>query len=93
MLLNYNINRPIGLSRNKKMLSKGKKGDRGQISRFQPESPEEIRLVELGFKVGAQYEIVEEAPFSKDPLVIEIHGVRIAVRRFLLNHIEVKAYE
>ncbi len=71
------------------MLSHAKKGDRGQISKFQPKSPEEVRLVELGFKVGAHYEIVEQAPFSKDPLVIEINGVRIAVRRFLLNHIEV----
>ncbi|MEI8026332.1 MAG: FeoA family protein [Pseudomonadota bacterium] len=71
------------------MLSDAKKGDSGQISKFQPQSPEEVRLVELGFKVGAHYEIVEEAPFSKDPLVVEINGVRIAVRRFLLNHIEV----
>jgi Fe2+ transport system protein FeoA len=71
------------------LLSQGKKGDRGQIIEFKPTSPEEVRLVELGFKVGAHYEIVEEAPLSKDPLVIEINGVRIAVRRFLLNQIGV----
>lgn len=71
------------------MLSQGKKGDRGKIVAFNPKSPEEVRLVELGFKVGAPYEIIEEAPVSKDPLVIEINGVRIAVRRFLLSQIEV----
>jgi len=40
-----------------------------------------VRLVELGFMAGEWVEVVHEAPLSRDPIVVECSGTRIALRR------------
>lgn len=39
------------------------------------------RLVELGFMAGEKIQVIHEAPFSRDPIVVECGGTRIALRR------------
>lgn len=40
-----------------------------------------MRLMELGFMAGEWVEVVHEAPLSRDPIVVECAGTRIALRR------------
>ncbi len=40
-----------------------------------------LRLREMGFVAEAELEILAEAPFGADPLLIRIHGTRVAMRR------------
>ena len=47
------------------------------------------RLVEFGFVAGATLEILAEAPFGGDPILVLIHGTRVAVRRDDANGIPV----
>jgi len=70
-------------------LSQGKKGDHGEIKDLKDGLASERRLFDLGFKRGAKFLIVEEAPFTRDPIVVEINGVRIAIKRSLLVNVEV----
>jgi len=74
------------------LLVHAKKGEKGIITEMIPQKASEIRLAELGFRAGVQYVIVEEAPISRDPIVIELNEVRFAVRRSLLEGIKVKIY-
>lgn len=46
-----------------------------------PGHPISERLVELGFMAGESIEVIHEAPFSRDPIVVECAGTRIALRR------------
>ena len=39
------------------------------------------RLMEMGFIPGAEIEIVHEAPFFKDPMIVRVRGALIALRR------------
>jgi Fe2+ transport system protein FeoA len=70
-------------------LSRGKKGDHGEIKDLRADLASERRLFDLGFKRGAKFRIIEEAPFTRDPIVVEVNGVRIAVKRSILENVEV----
>lgn len=39
------------------------------------------RLLELGIVIGAHLQIVHEAPFFRDPIVVQVSGTRFALRR------------
>jgi ferrous iron transport protein A len=39
------------------------------------------RLIEFGFVANALLEILAEAPFGGDPILVRIHGTRMAIRR------------
>ncbi len=47
------------------------------------------RLMEMGFIEGKQVEILHEAPFTGDPIVVFVSGSLIALRRCEANLIEV----
>lgn len=72
------------------LLKDAKKGDRGVITEITVKKASEMRLAELGFRRGAHFVIVEEAPVSRDPIVIAVNDVRFAVRRSLLEGIKVE---
>jgi ferrous iron transport protein A len=57
-------------------------------------SPEELerRLLEIGFVEGAKIEILHEGLIRRDPIVVKIDGMRVALRRreahAILVHVE-----
>ena len=48
------------------------------------------RLFEVGFLVGEKIEVLQEAPFSHDPISIKIKDATYALRRDDANLIQVK---
>lgn len=69
-----------------------KKGDRAQITEVE-DSPNCIRLLEMGLLEGTQVEIVHEAPFGGDPIAVRVRDTLIALRRNEANQIRVKRHE
>lgn len=47
------------------------------------------RLLQMGFLVGAQVEVLHEAPFGKDPIAVRVRGATLALRRDEANLIKV----
>lgn len=41
----------------------------------------EKRLLEMGFVEGAPIMLLHEAPFTKDPIIVRLRNMRIALRR------------
>jgi len=41
----------------------------------------EKRLLEMGFVEGAPIMVLHEAPFTKDPIIVRLRNMRIALRR------------
>jgi len=41
----------------------------------------ERRLLEMGFVEGAQIEVLHEGPFGRDPMVVRLDDMRVALRR------------
>lgn len=41
----------------------------------------EKRLLEMGFVEGAPIMVLHEAPFTRDPIIIRLRNMRIALRR------------
>jgi ferrous iron transport protein A len=41
----------------------------------------EQRLLEMGFVEGAPIMLLHEAPFTKDPIIVRLRNMRIALRR------------
>ncbi len=58
-----------------------KKGQKAQVIRAPESQGLGERLLEFGFVQGAHLEILAEAPFGGDPILVMIHGTRVAVRR------------
>jgi Fe2+ transport system protein FeoA len=51
------------------------------------------RLYEVGFLVGSQLEILQDAPYSHDPISVRIKEATYALRRAEANLIQVKICE
>lgn len=68
--------------------------EKGQIARilsFQESEDGVIqRLMEIGLIEGARIEVVHEAPFSRDPIVVRARGALIALRRNEANQVSVE---
>jgi Fe2+ transport system protein FeoA len=62
-------------------LNIAKKGERFRIYDVVSGHPLSNRLVELGLCAGEWVSVVHEAPVSKDPIVIDVCGTRLALRR------------
>jgi ferrous iron transport protein A len=69
-------------------LSRARQGDRGVIVRVgdpgdQLEHARELerRLLELGFVEGAQFELLHEGLFGRDPIAMKVDDMRVALRR------------
>ncbi len=69
-------------------LSRARQGDRGVIVRVgdpgdQQEHTRELerRLLELGFVEGAQFELLHEGLFGRDPIAMKVDDMRVALRR------------
>ena len=67
-------------------LSEARPGRKGTImavarhvGRQEPEL--ERRLLEMGFVEGAQIEVLHEGPFGRDPMVVRLDDMRVALRR------------
>ncbi len=76
------------------LLGEVKPGSRAEIVGFNATSSETEaflhRLLEVGFLVGSQLEVLQEAPFAKDPISIRIKEATYALRRAEANLIQVK---
>ena len=48
------------------------------------------RLMEMGFLEGSRIEVVHQAPFGGDPMVIRVRGALVAIRRQEGNLIDVE---
>ena len=71
-------------------------GDRAEIVAFNfIEVHEDYfrRLLEIGFLVGARIELLNEAPYSRDPISIKIKDATYALRREEANCIQVRRLE
>jgi ferrous iron transport protein A len=62
-------------------------GQAGRIVAVTSTSPEALRLQEMGLSVGAEFRIVEVAPFG-DPVQVCLRGYRLCLRKR-----EAKAFE
>ena len=69
-------------------------GERAEITGFEIPTPENEsflhRLYEVGFLIGSELEILQESPFSRDPISIRIKEATYALRRSEANLIQVK---
>ena len=67
-----------------------KRGETVQVSRFKGISEDlRRRLIELGMTCGSRVTVCGEAPLG-DPIVLEVKGCRIALRKKEAEGIEVK---
>jgi ferrous iron transport protein A len=73
--------RLIGLIEVIMTLGELKKGQKAQVLRAPEPQGLGERMLEFGFVQGATLEVLAEAPFGGDPILVKIHGVRVAVRR------------
>jgi ferrous iron transport protein A len=48
------------------------------------------RLDDLGFIPGSQIEVLHEAPWFRDPIVVKVNGMRLAIRRSEASRIRVR---
>lgn len=69
-------------------LKKGDRGvvaglaiERGQGVAFIAEDELERRLLEMGFVEGAQFQILHEGLFGRDPIAVKLDDMRIGLRR------------
>ncbi|MFZ9596110.1 MAG: FeoA family protein [Bdellovibrionia bacterium] len=65
-------------------LGEMKKGTQAFIRRVGgPSTPHERvnRLLEMGFVEGSWVEVLHEAPFGGDPIVVRVRGALVALRR------------
>jgi len=58
-----------------------KKGQKAKVLRAPESQGLGERLQEFGFVPDATLEVLAEAPFGGDPILVMIHGTRVAVRR------------
>ncbi|MDR3606136.1 MAG: FeoA domain-containing protein [Oligoflexia bacterium] len=63
---------------------------RGQSGMIVSVKTLETRLLEIGFLEGSHVEIVHEAPWGKDPIVVRVRGALIALRRQEADLVEVE---
>ena len=74
-----------------------KPGERAEIIGFMTPSAESEnflhRLFEVGFLLGSNLEVLQEAPYSRDPISIRIKEATYALRRNEANLIQVKRCE
>ena len=64
-----------------KTLKSARKGDVCRVVDVVSGHPLSERLLELGVQSGELVRIVHEAPFSGDPIVVDVCGTRLALRR------------
>lgn len=64
-----------------KTLKLAKKGDVCRVVDVVSGHPLSDRLLELGVQSGELLAVVHEAPFSGDPIVVDVCGTRLALRR------------
>jgi Fe2+ transport system protein FeoA len=57
-----------------------KKGVRARIAAVTRQEADTLRLMEMGFTVGAVFRVVKVAPLG-DPVEIEVRGYRVCLRR------------
>ncbi len=69
-------------------------GEKAEIVGFQQPDAESAaflhRLFEVGFLEGSHVEVLQEAPFSKDPISVRIKDATYALRRAEASLIQVR---
>lgn len=48
------------------------------------------RMIELGFVAGETVLVLHEAPLSRDPIVVECSGIKLALRRDEADLVEIR---
>ena len=83
----FDTSQPVGRETVSR-LGAGRRGFAGVIAGLQAEahgglSPAEMerRLLEMGFVEGARVEILHEGPIGRDPIVVRLDDMRVALRR------------
>ncbi len=66
-----------------------KAGQSGIVVSIDSDSPSTIRLQEMGLSVGAEFRIVEVAPFG-DPIQVCLRGYRLCLRKREAKEFEVE---
>ncbi len=67
-------------------------GQRAVIARILEQAAGEglsLRLMQMGFLEGSEVEVMQEAPFFRDPFAVRVRGALIALRRNEADYIEV----
>lgn len=64
-----------------RLLSELRENEAAVVLAVREGHPLSERLVELGFIAGERVSVLHEAPLSRDPIVIECGGMRLALRR------------
>jgi ferrous iron transport protein A len=69
-----------------------KPGMTGRVVAVRSSSPEAIRLQEMGLSIGAEFTVLELAPFG-DPVQISLRGYRLCLRRREARAVDVEVLE
>lgn len=56
------------------------KGNTARLVRVENQSPEAVRLQEMGLTAGTVFRVVKVAPFG-DPIEIDLRGYRLCLRK------------
>ena len=73
-----------------KKLGELRPGDRGLIYKVAaPEDATTKKFMDIGILEGSTFELVHEAPFGGDPIVVRVRGALIAIRRLDAGYVEV----
>jgi ferrous iron transport protein A len=57
------------------------RGERGLMVALGGEGRASQRLLEMGFDVGVEVEVLHEGPFGRDPICVQVGGMMVALRR------------
>jgi ferrous iron transport protein A len=81
------------MSTNQRPLGELRRGQAGVIVSVDTDGPVggfAPRLLEMGFLEGSRVEVVHEAPWGKDPIVVRVRGALIALRRQEANQVRIE---
>ena len=82
----------VGTQRRRISFAQVRSGMRGRVVSVRSASPEAIRLQEMGLSVGAEFTVLEVAPFG-DPVQISLRGYRLCLRRREARTVDVEVLE
>jgi ferrous iron transport protein A len=69
-----------------------RKGQTGTILSVDTADARDTRLLEMGFLEGSKIEVMHEAPWGKDPIIVRIRGALIALRRQEADAVKVELW-
>jgi ferrous iron transport protein A len=83
---------PLAPSRPRLSFSDLRTGQMGRIVAVSSSTASAVRLQEMGLSVGAEFKIIEVAPFG-DPVQVSLRGYRLCLRKREAKDVEVELIE